>query len=99
MPAKISTIAYVHDATERLTQEFTVKEFTAVSRLSANDPTKIVYLKLKAFILFDQDIETQIEEFNIGDVIFLRGKFVACSSYYSVRTYVTFCFCYSIYLS
>ena len=47
MPAKLSTIAYVHETTECLTQEFTVKEIMAVSRLSDEDPTKVVYLKIK----------------------------------------------------
>ena len=33
MPAKLFTIAYVHEVTQRHTQDFTVKEITAVSRL------------------------------------------------------------------
>ena len=45
MPAKISGICYVHESTDRLTQEFTVKEITTVSRLDPDDPTKVVYLK------------------------------------------------------
>uniref|UniRef100_U9TZM2 Uncharacterized protein n=1 Tax=Rhizophagus irregularis (strain DAOM 181602 / DAOM 197198 / MUCL 43194) TaxID=747089 RepID=U9TZM2_RHIID len=32
MPSKISTICYIHDSNEKLTQEYTVKEITAVSR-------------------------------------------------------------------
>ncbi|UZO04243.1 uncharacterized protein OCT59_024634 [Rhizophagus irregularis] len=31
MPSKISTICYIHDSNEKLTQEYTVKEITAVS--------------------------------------------------------------------
>ena len=53
MPAKISTVCYVHEATERLTQEYTVKEITAVSRLELlddDDPTRVLYLKVKALI-------------------------------------------------
>jgi hypothetical protein len=46
-----------------------VKEITAVSRL---DATKIVYLKVKAFIPSDRNIETHIEDFEKGDVIFVR---------------------------
>jgi hypothetical protein len=53
MPAKLSTIAYVHESTERLTQDFTIKEITAVSRLSDDEPTKVIYLKIKAFIPSD----------------------------------------------
>jgi len=90
MPAKLSTIAYVHEVTQRLTQDFTVKEITAVSRLSEDDPTKISYLKIKAFIPLDREIETQIEDFNADDVIFLRGKFMACAGWYSVCMLIIF---------
>ncbi|RIA82291.1 hypothetical protein C1645_835589 [Glomus cerebriforme] len=45
MPAKISEVYYIHECTERLTQEFTVKELITVF-----------------------SIETQIEDFDIGDV-------------------------------
>ncbi|UZO18198.1 uncharacterized protein OCT59_009518 [Rhizophagus irregularis] len=63
MPSKISTIFYIHDSNERLMQEYTVKEIMAVSRLDPNDATKIIYLKIKAFIPSDKNIETQIEDF------------------------------------
>ncbi len=85
MPAKIFTVCYVYEATERLTQEYTVKEITAVSRLDDDDPTRVLYLKIKAFIPSDQSIKTQIQDFDTGDVIFLKGKFIACSGWYSVR--------------
>ena len=98
MPAKLSTIAYVHESTERLTQDFTVKELTAVSRLSDDDPTKVVYLKVKGFVPSDREIETQIEDFEVGDVIFLRGKFVACEGWYSVCILYLFFFCYSSFI-
>ena len=94
MPAKLSTICYVHDLTERLTQDYTIKEITAVARLSDEDPTKIVYLKVKAFIPVDQNITTRIEEFDMGQVIFLKGKFVACASWYSVYVKNLFLFFY-----
>ncbi|CAB4395383.1 unnamed protein product [Rhizophagus irregularis] len=68
MPAKISTMCYIHEFTERLTQEFTVKEITAVARLNDDDPTKIVYLRVKAFIPVDQNIPCQIKDFNKGQV-------------------------------
>ncbi|PKY58751.1 hypothetical protein RhiirA4_513413 [Rhizophagus irregularis] len=82
MPAKISTMCYIHEFTERLTQEFTVKEITAIAR---DDPTKIVYLRVKAFIPVDQNIPCQIEDFNKGQVIFLKEKFIVCASWYSVN--------------
>ncbi|CAB4405071.1 unnamed protein product [Rhizophagus irregularis] len=83
MPAKISTMYYIHEFTKRLTQEFTVKEIMAVARLDDDDPTKIIYLRVKAFIPIDENIPCQIEDFNKGQVIFLKGKFVACASWYS----------------
>ena len=88
MPAKLTTIAYVHEVTQRQTQEFTVKDITAVSRLSEDDPTKVSYLRVKAFIPLDRNVETQIEEFDTNDVIFLRGKFMACAGWYSVCTVI-----------
>ncbi|GES94180.1 hypothetical protein GLOIN_2v1586720 [Rhizophagus clarus] len=85
MPAKISTICYVHESTERLTQDFTVKELNSVCRLDDDDPTKVLYLKIKAFIPSDKTIETQVEEFETGDVVFVKGKFIACAGYYSIN--------------
>ncbi|CAG8684037.1 uncharacterized protein OCT59_024157 [Rhizophagus irregularis] len=85
MPAKLSTVCYVHECTERLTQEYTVKEVMVVVRLDDVDPTKVVYLKVKIFIPSDQNIPTQIEDFEKGDVVFLRGKFVACAGWYSIN--------------
>jgi len=61
-----------------------------VSRLSDDDPTKVIYLRIKSFIPSNRDIEIQIEEFDKGDVIFLRGKFIACAGWYSVCTVVYF---------
>ena len=87
MPAKLSTIYYVHESTERITQDFTVKQITGVSRLDDNDPTNVVYLRIKAFIPSDRSIETQIDDFENGDVIFLKGKFVACTGWYSVSNF------------
>jgi hypothetical protein len=84
MPAKISTICYVHNSTQRHTTDYTVKEITAVARLDDQDHTRIIYLKIKAFIPVDASIRTTIESFNVGDVIHLSGKFIACSNYYSV---------------
>ncbi|GES74908.1 hypothetical protein GLOIN_2v1768118 [Rhizophagus clarus] len=68
MPAKISTICYLHDFTEWLTQEFTVKEITAVARLDDNDPTKIVYLRVKAFILVNATSIKTINNIEFDDM-------------------------------
>ncbi|CAB5332380.1 uncharacterized protein OCT59_009451 [Rhizophagus irregularis] len=42
MPAKLNTICYVHNIAERLTQDFTVKEITGITRIKDDDPTKDV---------------------------------------------------------
>ncbi|PKY58978.1 hypothetical protein RhiirA4_513997 [Rhizophagus irregularis] len=68
MPAKLSTICYIHDSTQRSTKEYSIKEITGISRLSDEDPTKIIYLKIKAFVPLDKEIDTQIEEFENGQV-------------------------------
>ncbi|GET61997.1 hypothetical protein RIR_jg12137.t2 [Rhizophagus irregularis DAOM 181602=DAOM 197198] len=85
MPAKLSTICYIHDSTQRSTKEYSIKEITGISRLSDEDPTKIIYLKIKAFVPLDKEIDTQIEEFENGQVIYLRGKFIACNGWYTVN--------------
>ncbi|GET54593.1 hypothetical protein GLOIN_2v1476024 [Rhizophagus irregularis DAOM 181602=DAOM 197198] len=54
MMLKISTICYIHDSIEPQRVHI-----TAVSRLGINNPTKIVYLKIKAFVPSDRNIETQ----------------------------------------
>ena len=87
MLAKFSTICYVHKSTERITQDFTVKQITGVLRLDDNDPTNIIYLRIKAFIQSDHTIETQIDNFKNGDVVFLKGKFVTCTGWYSVSNF------------
>ena len=66
-----------------MTQEFTVKEITGVIRFDDDYPTKIIYLKIKAFILSDKDIECKIEDFEVEQIIFLKGKFVACEGWYT----------------
>jgi hypothetical protein len=84
MPAKLFTVTYIHNITERQATDYTVKEITGVTRLDDEDPTKIIYLKIKAFIPINRDIETHIGEFEVGQVVHLRGKFVACDSWYTV---------------
>jgi hypothetical protein len=84
MPAKLHTICYIHDCNERNTNEFIIKELTAISKLNDIDPAEIVYLRIKVFIPLNQEIETNIENFEIGQVILLKGKFIACKGWYSV---------------
>jgi len=92
MPAKLSTICYVHNYTERLTSEYVVKTITGISRLDDDDSDKVIYLNIKAFIPVNKEIETHIENFESGQVIFLRGKFIACENWYSVRPSFSFFF-------
>ncbi|GBC52852.2 hypothetical protein GLOIN_2v1879344 [Rhizophagus irregularis DAOM 181602=DAOM 197198] len=49
MPAKFVAFCYVNDSTERLTQEYTVKEITDVTRTDDDYPTKVIYLKMDKF--------------------------------------------------
>ena len=78
MPAKLSTICYVHNITQKSTKEYSIKEITGIVRLSDEDPSKIIYLKIKAFVPLDREIETHIEEVENSQVIYLRGKFIGC---------------------
>jgi hypothetical protein len=84
MPAKLSTICYVHSSTQKSTKEYNIKEVTGIVRLSDEDPSKIVYLKIKAFVPLDREIETHIEEFESSQVIYLRGKFIGNNGWYTV---------------
>ncbi|CAB4444595.1 unnamed protein product [Rhizophagus irregularis] len=51
--------------------EYSIKEITGISRLSDEDPTKIIYLKIKVFVPLDKEIETQIKEFENGQTYFI----------------------------
>ena len=85
MPAKLQTICYIHDCNEKNTAEFIVKEVTAISRLNEAEPTEIIYLRTRMFIPLNQEVETHIEDFEVGQVVFLKGKFIACTrGWYSV---------------
>ncbi|EXX60532.1 hypothetical protein RirG_179010 [Rhizophagus irregularis DAOM 197198w] len=53
MPAKFVAFCYVNDSTERLTQEYTVKEITDVTRTDDDYPTKVIYLKMGVTITCD----------------------------------------------
>jgi hypothetical protein len=85
MPAKVLTFCYVHDISERVAREYTVKDIAAIVKLSDTDATKIVFLRIKAFIPIDTSKESKIDSFKIGDAIFLKGKFVPFENYYIVR--------------
>ncbi|CAG8852775.1 23220_t:CDS:2, partial [Gigaspora margarita] len=65
---------------------FTVKEITCIVRLSNDDPTKIIYLKVKAFVPLNDTSNYYIESFSPGDVVFLKGKFVESENFYIVTT-------------
>ncbi|RHZ86000.1 hypothetical protein Glove_57g128 [Diversispora epigaea] len=84
MPTKLTTICYIHDFTDHITSEYTIKEITGIIRLDNNDPQKISFLKIKSFMPLDLTIGTKIEKFEKEQVILLTGKFVANSRWYSV---------------
>jgi len=84
MPAKILTICYTYSCNKRIIQCFTVKEITEISRLDDDDPTKIAYLRIKAFIPLDSTVKYHIKPFKKRDIIFLKGKFIAYDKYYSI---------------
>src|SRR6185436_16496964 len=84
MPAKLHTICYLHNCSEQNTNEFILKEITAISRLNDMDPAEIIYLRIKIFIPLNQEIENNIEDFEIGQVIFLKGKFIVHDDWYSI---------------
>ncbi|RHZ86262.1 hypothetical protein Glove_53g79 [Diversispora epigaea] len=84
MSAKLTTICYIHDFTNRIASSYTLKEITGVIRLDNNDPQKIMYLKIKSFIPLDVNVKTRIEEFEKEQVVLLTGKFIAKNGWYSV---------------
>ncbi len=88
MPSKILTFCYVHDCTERPTRDYNIKEITGIVKLSETDPTKITFLRIKAFVPINQDIESKIDPtLETGNTILLKGKFVPFENYYIVRSY------------
>ncbi|CAG8736981.1 10583_t:CDS:2, partial [Rhizophagus irregularis] len=48
-----------------------------------HDSNERIYIK--AFIPSDKNIETQIEDFEKGDMICLRGKFIACAGWFTIN--------------
>ncbi|KAF0552288.1 hypothetical protein F8M41_022055 [Gigaspora margarita] len=69
MPAKLSTICYIHSCTERIAREFIIKEVTGIVRLQDDVPTKIIYLNVKAFLPINKLTNDLIEPFETGDVV------------------------------
>ncbi|PKY51716.1 hypothetical protein RhiirA4_546710 [Rhizophagus irregularis] len=53
MPAKLNTICYVHNIAEHLTQDFTVKEITGITRTKDDDPTKVNTTSIKPLPILD----------------------------------------------
>ncbi|CAG8846473.1 756_t:CDS:2, partial [Gigaspora margarita] len=45
----------IFDCPERITKEFIVKEVTAIVKTNDNDPTKIIFLKIKMFLPIDEN--------------------------------------------
>ncbi|RHZ62743.1 hypothetical protein Glove_335g52 [Diversispora epigaea] len=80
MSAKLTTMCYVHDCTEKITLEFIIREITVISKVSTTDLTKIIYLRVKAFVFINPEVDTSIEEVENGNVIRLVGKFVTCEN-------------------
>jgi hypothetical protein len=92
MPAKLHTICYLHNCSERNTNEFILKEITVISRLNNMDPAEIIYLRIKVFIPLNQEVENNIEDFENEQVIFLKGKFIAHEGWYSVSFFFVLSF-------
>ena len=86
MPSKLLTFCYVHDSTERITRDYTVKEITGIVKLCKTDHEKIVFLRIKAFIPINQDRESKIDFFEVRNAILLKGKFVPFENYYIIRS-------------
>ncbi|RIB01267.1 hypothetical protein C2G38_2296831 [Gigaspora rosea] len=65
MPAKKKTICYVYSSTDRITQEYIVKEVMDIVKLQDNDPSKIIYLNIKAFLSMNKPTSNFIEPVEI----------------------------------
>ncbi|CAG8641806.1 2676_t:CDS:2 [Gigaspora rosea] len=52
-----------------MAQEFIIKEVTGIVRLQDNDPTKIIYLNVKAFLFVNKPMNDFIEPFETEDVM------------------------------
>ncbi|GES91887.1 ATP-dependent DNA helicase Pif1-like [Rhizophagus clarus] len=54
---------YVHSLIQKSTKEYSIKEITRIVRQNDKDSSKIIYLKIKAFVLLDKKIEIHIKKF------------------------------------
>ncbi|PKY43745.1 hypothetical protein RhiirA4_457816 [Rhizophagus irregularis] len=69
MSAKFNTICYIYNIAEYLIQDFTIEEIIGIMRIKDNNLTKVIYLKIKAFILSNQNIESKIIDFENKQII------------------------------
>ncbi|CAG8849208.1 12660_t:CDS:1, partial [Gigaspora margarita] len=53
-----------------------------IVRLQDDDPTKIIYLNVKAFFSVNEPTNAFIELFKTGDVVYLKEKFIRNNNYY-----------------
>ena len=83
MTASYQLFCYVVRHTEHLTHDYTLKDVTAVTRLST-EASGVVYLQVKAFVSLpsrdpnnsnnSDPFERNIEDFKDGDMIYVRGN-------------------------
>jgi len=55
--------------------------------LNENNPEKVVFLCIKAFIPIDQNIKSKIDPFEAENAILLKEKFVPFENHYIIRSY------------
>ena len=84
MPSKLETICYIYECSERMTRDYTLKEMTTITKMDEEDPKIITYLRVKAFIPLDESAKHNIHPFEIGDVVYLKGKFIGFPNWYQV---------------
>ena len=89
MPSKLLTFCYVYNFTQRVTQDYTIKDITGIVKLSDIELAKIVFFCIKAFIPINQNIKSKIDPFEIGNTILLNRKFVSFENYYIVCPFNT----------
>ncbi len=84
MPSKMMTICYVHNFSEKQTNNFIIKEITGITKLNKEDVKKVTFLQIKVFLPIGQTFESPIESCETDNIIYLKGKFVAYQNYYIV---------------
>ncbi|CAG8840744.1 32900_t:CDS:2, partial [Gigaspora margarita] len=68
----------------RIAREYIIKKVTRIVRLQDDEPTKVIYLNVKAFLAINELTNDLIELFEIGDVVYLKRKFIGNNNYYLV---------------